>query len=101
MSTMSTLPLTVHFLPVVISSTVSTATGVKYGYGGHSNQVRSLYYEIKKDVSVRCKECPTYRCYRPDPGIFTQGYRKSVHGDRGYICGTRLSCRPKTTKPAL
>jgi hypothetical protein len=48
--------------------------------------------EIKKNVNVACKECPTYKCYwpRPDPGLFTQGqgYRAATV-DRGYICGTR------------
>lgn len=48
---------------------------------------------IKQTVDVRCGDCLQYKCYwpRPDPGVFTQGqgYRKSAHGDRGWLCGNR------------
>lgn len=48
---------------------------------------------VGKMVDVSEKACPGYTCYwpRPDPGVFTQGqgYRQSVLGDRGWLCGHR------------
>lgn len=48
---------------------------------------------LKVMVSVADKHCPCLTCYwpRPDPGVFTQGqgYRTSVQGNRGWMCGTR------------
>lgn len=31
--------------------------------------------KLKKDVDVKCKSCPTYKCYWPrsHPGVFNQG----------------------------
>ena len=49
--------------------------------------------KINKIVDVSRKECPEFECYWPreDPGVFTQGvgYKKSVHGSRGWLCGHR------------
>ena len=68
---------------------------------------------INEKVDVRCKECPTYKCYwpRPDPGSFTQGvgYRQRSGGNKGWLCGTReirgcpedhelKTCNPKHDK---
>jgi hypothetical protein len=51
--------------------------------------------ELKKDVDVRCKDCPGYECYwpRPHPGVFNQGvgYTQTAAMQKkyGYICGNR------------
>jgi hypothetical protein len=46
--------------------------------------------KIGEEISVSCRECPTYACYwpRPDPGTFTQGqgYR---HRSNDWLCGNR------------
>ncbi len=49
--------------------------------------------QLKHDVDVCCKDCPTYQCYwpRPDPGVFVQGqgYRQTDRGRGRWLCGTR------------
>jgi hypothetical protein len=50
--------------------------------------------QLKQEVSVCCRECPTFYCYWPreDPGIFTQGqgYRTRHPGEKPeWLCGTR------------
>lgn len=46
--------------------------------------------ELKQQVDVFCKECPTYQCYwpRPDPGIFNQGQGYRFRSNN-WLCGTR------------
>lgn len=50
---------------------------------------------LKKQVDVRCSDCPKFRCYwpRPHPGIFNQGsgYTNTaeMQNRHGWICGNR------------
>lgn len=49
---------------------------------------------LKKEVDVSCKDCPTYTCYWPrrNPGSFVTGRGYRSYGDardNEYLCGTR------------
>ena len=46
--------------------------------------------DLKKDVDVYDKNCPSLVCYwpRPDPGVFNQGKGYRFRSNE-WICGTR------------